>query len=38
MMVSIFTVLRDYAILPTNLFQISAFVYAALNAFPQYET
>jgi hypothetical protein len=38
MKVSIFKVLRHYANVPTNLFQISVLAYGALNAFPQYET
>jgi hypothetical protein len=35
MKVSIFMVLRHYASVPTNLFQISALTYRALNEFPQ---
>ncbi len=35
MKVSIFMVSRHYASVPTNLFQISALAYGALNGFPQ---
>ena len=35
MKVSIFMFLRHYANVPTNLFQISALAYVALNEFPQ---
>ncbi len=35
MKVSMFMVLRHYASVPTNLFQISTLDYGALNEFPQ---
>jgi hypothetical protein len=36
MKVSICKVLRHHASVPTNLFQISAIAYGALNEFPEF--
>jgi hypothetical protein len=38
MKVSIFEVLRHYASVPTNLFQISALAYGAFSEVPEFKT
>jgi hypothetical protein len=35
---SIFKVLRHYASVPTNLFEISALAYGSLNEVPEFQT